>query len=209
MIKRHRRDRQQPEERHRRNPARCLHLRHRRLRRRQVHADHRDALQGARPASERRQRWPGAAREDRGHRAPRQDHRHRPVAHRPHAALQPRDLYRRVRSDPRLVYRPARIQGARLSGRPLLVQREGRSLRSVPGRRRRQDRDALPARCLRHLRCLQGQTLQPRNAGSSLQGQVDRRRARHDGEEAASSSAPCPRHSRQDGNAVRASASAM
>jgi excinuclease ABC subunit A len=33
---------------------------------------------------------------------------------------------------------------------------------------------------LRHLRRLQGQTLQPRDAGSHLQGQVDRRRARHD-----------------------------
>ena len=43
----HRRARQQPEERHRRNPARPVHLRHRRLRRRQVDAADRHALQGA------------------------------------------------------------------------------------------------------------------------------------------------------------------
>ena len=64
---------------------------------------------------------------------------------------------------------------------PLLVQRQGRALRGVPGRRRDQDRDALPARRLRHLRPVQGQTLQPRDPGCSLQGKVDRRRARHDG----------------------------
>ena len=42
-----RRARQQPQERHRRDPARPVHLRHRRLRRRQVHAADRHALQGA------------------------------------------------------------------------------------------------------------------------------------------------------------------
>ena len=64
---------------------------------------------------------------------------------------------------------------------PLLLQRQGRALRGLPGRRRHQDRDALPARRLRHLRRLQGQALQPRDAGGQVQGQVDRRRARHDG----------------------------
>ena len=72
-------------------------------------------------------------------------------------------------------------EGARLRARPLLVQRQGRPLRGLPGRRRHQDRDALPARRLRHLRRLQGQALQPRDAGGAVQGQVDRRRARHDG----------------------------
>ena len=73
------------------------------------------------------------------------------------------------------------IQGARLRARPLLVQRQGRALRGLPGRRRHQDRDALSARRLRHLRCLQGQALQPRDAGGAVQGQIHRRRARHDG----------------------------
>ena len=94
---------------------------------------------------------------------------------------QPRDLYRRVHADPRMVRRPARGQGARLRAGPLLVQRQGRALRGLPGRRRHQDRDALPARRLRHLRCLQGQALQPRDARGHVQGQVHRRRARHDG----------------------------
>ena len=54
--------------------------------------------------------------------------------------------------DPRLVHGSSGGQGARLRAGPLLVQREGRALRGVPGRRRDQDRDALPARCLRDLR---------------------------------------------------------
>ena len=124
---------------------------------------------------------PAPHRPHRGPGAHRQDHRHRPVADRPHAALQSRDLYRRLHADPRMVRRPAGIQGARLRARPLLVQRQGRPLRGLPGRRRHQDRDALPARRLRHLRRLQGQALQPRDARGAVQGQVDRRRARHDG----------------------------
>ncbi len=106
----------------------------------------------------------------RGPGAPRQGHRHRPVADRPHAALQPGDLHRRLHADPRMVRRPARGQGARLRAGALLLQRQGRALRGLPGRRRHQDRDALPARRLRHLRRLQGQALQPRDAGGALQG---------------------------------------
>src|ERR1051326_8653251 len=50
-------------------------------------------------------------------------------------------------------------------------------------RRRRctEDRNELPARRLRALRSVQGETVQPRDAGNSLQGKVDRRCARHDG----------------------------
>ena len=83
--------------------------------------------------------------------------------------------------DPRMVRRAPRGQGARLQARPLLLQRQGRALRGLPGRRRDQDRDALSARRLRHLRRVQGQALRPRDAGDQVQGQVDRRRARHDG----------------------------
>ena len=96
-------------------------------------------------------------------------------------ALESRDLYRRVHADPRMVRRSARGQGARLRARTLLLQRQGRPLRGLPGRRRHQDRDALFARRLRHLRRLQGQALQPRDARSPVQGQEHRRRARHDG----------------------------
>ena len=87
----------------------------------------------------------------------------------------------RLHADPRLVRRAPRGQGARLSAGPLLVQRQGRAVRGLPGRRRDQDRDALSARRLCHLRRVQGQALRPRDAGGALQGQVDRRRARHDG----------------------------
>ena len=48
---------------------------------------------------ERRQRSPCPLRPHRRHRAPRQDHRHRPVADRPDAAQQSRHLYRRVHAD--------------------------------------------------------------------------------------------------------------
>jgi excinuclease ABC subunit A len=104
-------------------------------------------------------------------RAYRQGHRHRPVADRPHAALQPGDLHRRLHADPR-AGSPAcpRPRRAATAG-PLLVQRQGRPLRGLPGRRRHQDRDALPARRLRALRRLQGQALQPRDARGALQGQ--------------------------------------
>ena len=58
------------------------------------------------------------------------------------------------------------VAGARLQAGPVQLQRQGRPLRGLPGRRRAEDRDALPARRLRHLRHLQGQALQSRNAGN-------------------------------------------
>ena len=82
--------------------------------------------------------------------------------------------------DPRLVRRPARGQGARLRAGPVQLQRQGRALRGLPGRRADQDRDALPAGRVRHLRRLRRQAVQPRDAGGHLPRQVDRRRARHD-----------------------------
>ena len=53
---------------------------------------------------------------------------------------------------------------------PLLVQRQGRALRSLPGRRRHRDRDALPARRLRDVRAVQGPPLQPRDARVQYRG---------------------------------------
>ena len=70
--------------------------------------------------------------------------------------------------------------GARLQARALLVQRHGRPLRGVRRRRADQDRDALPARRLRHLRGVQGQALRPRDARGPLQGPEHRRGARPD-----------------------------
>ena len=101
----HRRARQQSEERHRGDSARPVHLHHRRVGRREIDAAHRHALQGGGAQAQPRKRGPCPARSHRGPRAYRQDHRHRPVADRPHAALQPRDLYRRVHADSRMVRR--------------------------------------------------------------------------------------------------------
>jgi excinuclease ABC subunit A len=80
---------------------------------------------------------------------------------------------------------------ARLRPRPLLVQRQGRTLRGLPGRRRDQGRDALPARHLRpcdvcHGKRYNRETLEVqykgRNIHEILQMTVERR---------ASSSTPC------------------
>ena len=88
----------------------------------------------------------------------------------------------------------ARVARARLRPRALLLQREGRALRGLPGRRRDQGRDALPARRLRAVRRLPRQALQPRDARGALQGQQHRRGARHDGGgRRTSSSRRCPR----------------
>ena len=67
---------------------------------------------------------------------------------------------------------------ARLQAGTLLLQRQGRPMRGVPGRRRDRHRDALPAERLRDLRAVQGPPLQPRDAGDQVSRQVDRRRAR-------------------------------
>ena len=66
---------------------------------------------------------------------------------------------------------------------PLLVQREGRPLRILPGRRRAEGGNALFAGRLRALRRLSRQALQPRNAGRAVQRQEHQRSARHDGGE--------------------------
>ena len=58
----------------------------------------------------------------------------------------------------------------RLRAGPLLVQRQGRPLRGLPGRRPHQGRDALPARRLRAVRRVPRPALQPRDAGDPVQG---------------------------------------
>jgi len=102
------------------------------------------------------------------------DHRHRPVADRPYPALQ-RDLYRRVHADPRW-FAGLPEASARLRARAFCyVRRRCEACRA----RGDKNRDALSARRLRHLRRLQGQRY---NRGVKCVRQVDRRRARHDGE---------------------------
>ena len=128
------------------------------------------------------------ARELRGNRVLRQGDRHRPVADRPHAALEPGDVHEALRPHPRALLAHARGEGARLQAGPLLVQRPGRALRDLQGRRDDQDRDALPARRLRAVRDLPRPPLQPRDARGALQGQVDRGRAGDVGRGGAASS---------------------
>ena len=109
----------------------------------------------------------------------RQGHPRRPVADRPNAAQQPRDVHRGLRPHPQAVRLDARGEGAGLPPGPVLVQRQGRALRGVLGRRHDQDRDELPAGRLRPVRGLPRCPLQPRDARGPLQGQDHRRGARH------------------------------
>ena len=140
----------------------------------------RGPVPGAGPRAQRLARAGRRARRARGRRAHRQDHRDRPEPDRPDAALEPGDVHRAVRADPRAVRRRARGARPRLQPGPLQLQRQGRPLRELQGRRDPQDRDAVPARRLRPVRGLQGQALQPRGARDPLQGPVDRRRPRDD-----------------------------
>jgi excinuclease ABC subunit A len=152
-------------------PLGTVHLRHRRVRARQVDADHRHALQGLARKLNGASEGAARARSHRGLEHVRQGHRHRPVADRPHAALESGDLYRRLFTPIRDWF--AGLPEAKARGyKPgaFQLQRQGRPLRGLPGRRRDQDRDALPARRLRHLRRLQGQALQPRDAGVLFKG---------------------------------------
>ena len=70
---------------------------------------------------------------------------------------------------------------ARLRSRALQLQRQGRALRNLRGRRRDQGGNALPARRLRDLRHLQGPPLQPRDPRDPVQGPQRQRSAGHDG----------------------------
>ena len=101
----------QPAERQRRDPAGPLHLRHRRFRLRQVDAPRRHALQGAGAKALQRDRapWPRTTRLEG------LEHLDKvisidQVADRPHAALEPRDLHRRLHAHPRPVRRAAGAQ---------------------------------------------------------------------------------------------------
>ena len=198
--------RQQSEERHREHPARHILLHHRGQRQRQIELHDRHALRLRRACAQWRADAGGASREDRGAAISRQGDRHRSVADRPHPALQPRDVYGRVHADPRLVRRAARKRRARLQARAVQLQRQGRAVRGVPGRRRAQDRNALPARRLCDVRRVSRRALQPRNTRREIQGQIDRRRARHDRRGRGRILQGGPRHPRQDGDARRSRA---
>src|SRR2546428_1308860 len=162
------------------DPAGNVHVRDRRVGLGQVDAGERHPVSRPRPDAASRAGAPGSPRTDRRRAASRQGHRHRPVADRTDTPVESGDLHGRLHVHPHAVRAHAGGPDARLPARPLLLQRQGRPLRGLPGRRAREDRDALPARRLRDVRRLQGQALQPRDAGRPVQGQVHRRGPRHD-----------------------------
>ena len=101
--------------------ARVLRGRHGRVGLGQVHPDRRHPVAVA-DAEDLQEPYRARAPQDGGgHRAARQGHRHRPVAHRPHAPLQPGHLHRRVRPHPAAVRHHAGGQGAGLPPGPLLA----------------------------------------------------------------------------------------
>ena len=105
-------------------------------------------------------------RQDR--RRPRPDRpprRGRPEADRPHAAIQPCDLYRPVRPRPAAVRRDAAGKVTPLRCRALLLQCRERPLRDLRGRRLRLRRAPVPAQRLCALPDLQGRALQRQDAG--------------------------------------------
>ncbi len=71
-------------------------------------------------------------------------------------------------------------RSARLQAGPVQLQRQGRPVRELQGRRDHQDRDAVPAGRLRPVRGLQGQAVRARGARDPLQGPDDQRRPRDD-----------------------------
>jgi hypothetical protein len=173
------RQRAQPARRGRGVPARLLHRRHRRVRLGQVDAGQRHPVQGAGPRAQRRPDGAGQAHPDHRHAAPGQGGARRPGADRPHPAIQPGHLHRRVRPRPEAVRADHRGQGPRLPAGPVLLQRQGRPVRGVRGRRHDQDRDAVPAGCVRAVRGLPRRPVQHRHPAGALQGQDDRRGAGH------------------------------
>ena len=129
--------------------------------------------------AERRAHRAGQARQGHRHPAPGQGGARRPGADRAHAAVQPGHLHRRVRPRPEAVRGDHRGQGPRLPAGPVLVQRQGRPVRGLLGRRHDQDRDAVPARRVRAVRGLPRRPVQHRHPAGALQGQDDRRGPRH------------------------------
>ncbi len=129
------RAREQPEERRRRHPDRRPDRRDRRLRLGQVHARLRDPLQGAPPAALRDGRSAGRARRARARRPDRQGDRDRPVPDWPDPALEPGHLHQGLRRHPEDLRRDPGGEGPGVPARPVLVQRPGRAVRGLPGRR--------------------------------------------------------------------------
>ncbi len=139
------------------------------------HADQRHPLEVAGRAASTGRRWsPACTMRITRAGSDRQGGGHRPVADRADAAVESRDVHRSLHHHPRALRGAAGEQDARVLARALLLQREGRALRGVPGRRAGEDRDALPSGRLRAVRGVQGEAIQPRDARGLLQGPLHR-----------------------------------
>ena len=98
----------------------------------------------------------------------RQGHRHRPVADRPHAAINPA-TYTSVFDDIRELRQDARRQGPRLPAGPLQLQRLGRPMRGVRGQRHPSSSRCTSCRTSTcRARCAR-EAVQPRDARSQVQ----------------------------------------
>ena len=133
-------------------PARaCSYVRDRRVGLGEEHAGQRDPAPGPGPHCTAPKESPGAQGASRA-RQHRQGHRHRPVADRPHAAIESGDLRRAVHADPRAVRPGPRGPDAGLQARAVLVQRQ-----AAGAARRARATGSSRSRCtscgrLRHLR---------------------------------------------------------
>ena len=165
-----RRARAQPEGHRRRSPAQHAHRRHRRQRIGQVDAGARRALRGDEARQGRLGSQGRRASPARGPRVRQRRRARRSGADRPDAAVESGDLSQGVRSDPRAVRGDQGRQVARADREPLLVQRPGRPLRGVPGRRRSARRDAVPRRRVRAVRAVRRPALQAAGARSRSTG---------------------------------------
>ncbi len=85
-------------------------------------------------------------------------HRHQPEPDRQNAAFKSGDLQRSFHADPGIVCRHTGSTLPRLHAGPFQLQCQRWSMRSLPGRRRHQSRDAFPARRLCAMRCLPRQS---------------------------------------------------
>jgi excinuclease ABC subunit A len=167
--------------RHRRRAAgRRLDLRHRRLRLGQVDAGQRRVVRRPAPPTRPRRRSRRRPRPLRGLRGPQPHHRGRSDSDRAHAALHTGFLRRFLRRDPQAVRDDAGGAQPRLQGEPLLVQRQGRTLRGVRRAGTHQDGDELPARRLCRLRHLRRRALQQGNARCPVRRPQHRRGAGDD-----------------------------
>ncbi len=177
--RRPRRATQQPEEPRRGNPPGGVRLRHRRVGLGQEFPGQRHPRRGPQPRPERRSGQPRPSRRHRRRRSSRPADRHRPIADRPHAALEPGDVREGLRRDPQALRDAARVEGPRLCPRPFQLQRRRRAVRGVRGQRREQAGNGLPRRRSGRLPGVRRPSLQPRDAAGPLQGEVDRRSPRN------------------------------